>query len=703
MLRWAPYPFIRISLSFIAGIVWSVYRGEEFGYTTELFAFFVTLLIITILVARNRKSIFLNNLAGLVSMLCFFTAGILLTNNNNETDNGLHLSNIKEQPAYYTGIVSDYVIQKAGYQSTVITVNMVSVAGEWQHAAGKVQIAVPDDSAAGYQLKYGDKLLIRGAPQPVPSPANPNQFNYKSFLANKNIYHRHYLQANQYQLIGFSPANVILYYSIKVRRALEALLRNNIPEQREYSISSALVLGIKDEIDNAIRDAYAGTGTMHVLAVSGLHVGLIYGLLMLLFARFKRNSGERIGVAIILICILWLYAFVTGLSPSVLRAVVMLSMVALANAATKRQHTYNTLAFAAFIMLWYNPYFLLEVSFQLSFLAVLGIVYLQPRFYKLLQFRNWLADKVWMLFTVSIAAQLATLPLGIYYFHQFPVYFFLANLLVVPVATLVLYLGVLSLAFSWLPYLGVLLFKTHSWLIWVMNEFNLFMTSLPNAILSGISITELQVWLLYVFLFFLLLFFAFKNIRYLAMATGIIAILSVQQVLESLNQHEQTILAVYNTRGNSALAFVKGTNATMLTSTGYTQASPDFNFNIQPHLWALGIYAPDLLDIYTPSEKLAQTILPDSNSIVSWNNFKILLLRKPLQYQPTSFREFDYIIVSQNVKLRPEELKQIRAKKVILDTSNAPWHAQRLEQQLQQAAIPFYNVAQSGAFVLSLK
>lgn len=192
----------------------------------------------------------------------------------------------------------------------------------------------------------------------------------------------------------------------------------------------------------------------------------------------------------------------------------MFSLITVAMLSRRQHNIYNTLAIAAFTLLWYNPYFLLEVSFQLSFLALLGIVYLQPRFYRLLTVDNKLLDKLWRLFTASLAAQLATFPLGLFYFHQFPVYFWLANLLVVPAATFVLYSGVAALFFSWVPLLSTVLFLLHFAITWVMNEFNLLVNQLPQAVINGIDISPSQTWLLYTLLLLFILFFACKQLRY---------------------------------------------------------------------------------------------------------------------------------------------------------------------------------------------
>ncbi|WP_299988323.1 ComEC/Rec2 family competence protein [uncultured Pontibacter sp.] len=701
MKRWAPYPFVRITFSFIAGILVYLHTGKEFRYGPELFAFFVALYLALYLIARKVKTVEANTLAGIAGLLCFAAAGMWATHLHTDSHHPQHLRNLSGQPAYYVGVVDDYVVQKPGYQNTVLQVEQVQVNGQWQSAEGKVQLSVPHDSQREYELAYGDRLLIKGTPLPVAPPANPNQFDYHAFLANKQIHHRHFLQAHQFQKVESDPSNPLLYFSIYLRRQLDALLKESIDKRREYGISSALILGVKDELDNSIRDAYAQTGTMHVLAVSGLHVGLIYGILAFLLAGFKRTPKQRVVYATVILSVLWLYAFITGLSPSVLRAAFMFSLITLAMVSRRQHNIYNTLAIAAFALLWYNPYFLLEVGFQLSFLALLGIVYLQPRFYKLLEFDNRILDKGWALFTAALAAQLATFPLGLYYFHQFPVYFWLANLLVVPAATLVLYSGVAALFFSWVPLLSTLLFKVNFAITWGMNEFNLRVNQLPQAVINGIDISVSQAWLLYTLLLLLILFFAYKQLRYFALVTVVVAVLAVQEVMEITAQRDQRSLVVYNMRSATAFSFLQGQQATVVSS--QPLAEQNYTFNIQPYLWHKGVSQAATYTFADASKTgISHTVLPDSNSLLVWQGKRLLVVSKPIKVQPLPDFEVDYLLLTQNVRVKPEELQPFRFKQLVLDASNAPWYLQRLKPQLAAAGIAFYDVTEQGALVVEL-
>ena len=708
MLQWAPYPFIRITLSLIAGILLHFISGNDFRYSAEVVAFFVAVYIAAFLFARKARTATATNAAGLAALLCFVSLGFWATHLHNATNNPQHLLHLPATPAYYTGVVEDYVAQKPGYQSTVLQVQQVQVNGQWQQAEGRVQLAVPHDPDRAYELAYGDVLLVKGPPQEVARPANPNQFDYRQYLANKGIYHRHYLLPLQFQKIGAAPPNPLLAASIHLRRHLDGLLRERVGERQEYAISSALILGVKDDLDNAIRNAYANTGTMHVLAVSGLHVGLIYLLLAWVLGRFAPTRRQRVLQAVLVLSFLWTYAFLTGLSPSVLRAVVMFSMVAVAAAIRRQTNIYNTIAIAAAALLLWNPYNLKEVGFQLSFLAVLGIVYLQPRLYRLWETDNYMLDKVWTWFTVAVAAQLATLPLGLLYFHQFPVYFWFANLVVVPAATLVLYTGLAALAFSWVPGVSMVLFSLHSGLIRGMNWFNLQVQDLPYALLNGIDITQLQTWLLYTLMLLLLLFLALRKLRYFALATAVVAVLSAQAIAEALQQKEQAVLAIYNVRRATGLALVQGKQATVLADSALLQDASNYTFNVQPHLWHLGVTQPqfasfDSLSHTQRQPQMAYTVLPDRNSLLVWQGQRMLLLTHPPKLQAPAPLSLDYLLLRNNVRLRPQDLQRYAAGKVILDASSSPWYRQRLHQQLDTLGMAYYDVADSGAFVVRLK
>ncbi|MBC5772583.1 ComEC family competence protein [Pontibacter sp. KCTC 32443] len=705
MLQWAPYPFLRIALSFIAGILLYVSIGEDFRYGPEVFTFFVFLFFSLYLYVRKNRSAETNAWVGIAGLFCFVAAGFWVTDLRTPHLQPEHLANLTNKPTNYIGTVNDYVIQKPGYQRTVLDVEQVLVNGKWQPATGLVQVTVPHDTPEDYTFTYGDKLLVKGSPVLVPGPLNPEQFNYKAYLQQKGVYHRQNLQAHQFTHLGNEPPNYLQFVSIKLRRYLENVIKEHVPDKREAGIATALILGVKDDLDNAIRDSYAATGTMHVLAVSGMHVGLIFGVFLLLFKSINLNYSQRLLYALLVLGLLWLYAFVTGWSPSVLRAVLMFSLITIAMVLSRRHNIYNTLAAAAFLLLFYDPYLLFDVGFQLSFLAVFGIVALQPGIYSLLIVNSWLLDKVWELFSIAVAAQLITLPLGIYYFHQFPVYFWLANIVVVPVSTLALYSGMAALVFHWVPLLADALFALHFGLIWVMNEFNLLLTNLPHALINGLDITALQSWLLYAVLALIFLFLLQKQLRYLTFAVLIVGVLAVQQILEESEQQNQKLLAIYSLRGSTALSFLQNREAILVTDSTLLQDRQNYTFNIQAHLWDLGVTAPVFKvvgeSLKTKAGVFSQT-LPDGNELLVWQGRKLLLVSKPLKIQPVTTIDLDYVILTKNARIKPEMLKPFKVKAVVLDGSNKLWYISRMRSELAKYKLPVHDVTTAGALVQKL-
>ena len=303
---------------------------------------------------------------------------------------------------------------------------------------------------------------------------------------------------------------------------------------------------------------YSSSGAMHVLAVSGLHVGIIYLLLNSLFLFFEKFKYGKYLKAVFLILSLWAYALLTGLSPSVLRAATMFSFIIIGSALKRQTNIYNTLAASAFVLLLYNPYILLQVGFQLSYAAVLGIVYLQPKLYKLIYTKHWLLDKIWAITTVSIAAQLATFPLDIYYFHQFPNYFLLSNLFVIPLATFIIGGGVLLFVTSVIPFFPGSLAWVVNKILMLLNFSVQWVENLPYSLSLGISITVLETIIVYTII---ILFFSsiikWKP-RLLQLSLALVIFFMILQIKEQYRTGKQQYFIVYDVPKERAIDFVDG-------------------------------------------------------------------------------------------------------------------------------------------------
>ena len=280
------------------------------------------------------------------------------------------------------------------------------------------------------------------------------------------------------------------YFLAQRAKLLDRLSESGV-DGSVYAVVAAMTLGDKSQLTKELRDTYAVSGASHILALSGLHLGIIYTLLSLLLSR---RRWQVISQVVIIVCI-WLFVFLVGMSASVVRSAVMITVYALLSLGHRDKMSVNTLAFAAIVMLLFNPKSLFDVGFQLSFMAVLAILLFYPLFESVWSqqflFGHRLFRWLWTTLAVSCAAQIGVAPLIAYYFGRFSCYFLLTNLVVVPAATLILYLSLLVLLMPSLAYLLI-------YIVDVLNQLLLWITMLPGASIEGLHPTLLQVWMTYV-------------------------------------------------------------------------------------------------------------------------------------------------------------------------------------------------------------
>ncbi|MBY0432807.1 MAG: ComEC family competence protein, partial [Cyclobacteriaceae bacterium] len=392
-MQWGPYAMVRITAVLVAGSLLCIYQPELVIFDVAagllLALSLLYFLVYRFVPRRYRVRSTLTGSIGLFAILVAGYVGVLVKTASRDPKHLLHIQT--SITAYQVKIISAPEEKENSWKRTG-DVLLVRTGNGWQTATGKINLYWPKAEQVT-QLRYGDVLLVRGTPQELQPPYNPHEFDFKRYLRFKNIYHQHFIREGNWQLVHASDDKGFLYYSQQARTWSLATLKKFISSPREFAIVSALVLGVTDGIDNDLQNAYSASGAMHVLAVSGLHVSIIYGILLFFFRPFTKTKAGHWWVAVISVILLWAYAFITGLSPSVLRAVTMFSFVAIARPAGFTTNIYNTLAASAFCLLLYDPYLIMSVGFQLSYLAVLGIVYIQRPLYLLWSprsaFVNW--------------------------------------------------------------------------------------------------------------------------------------------------------------------------------------------------------------------------------------------------------------------------------------------------------------------------
>lgn len=682
-------PFLRLAFCFAAGILVYHYWGE-FIPINRLVPLSIFMLYIALAWLNSRKY---HVLLSFLAMALVFVFGFLRLQTfrlDNEPDHLLqHGEHIE---AYEAVIVEEPAIKRKSVNLRVEAMRVFKE-GRWFEVSGLVNAYAAKEAAGS--LHYGDRLLIKGSPVLTAAPANPGEFDFANYLVYHNIFHQHFI-GDEFVVTSRGSPNWFVAQSIKWRNLCRRRLMSHIPDGEVRSVMLAIVLGIKDELDSELQSAFSASGAMHVLAVSGLHVGIIYAIVLLLFKWLRVDARKgRWLIGVLSILSLWCYAFLTGLSPSVLRAVTMFSFVALAKAMNRHSNIYNTLAASAFILLWYNPYLIMSVGFQLSYLAVFGIVYLQPKLYQLFTVRNYWLDKVWGLTCVSLAAQIATAPLSILYFHQFPSYFLVSNLFIIPAAFAMLMLGLAMLILSPIP----LVAEGLGWLIesfvGLVNTLVFWVRDLPGSTLSGINITTGQSWLIYAIIIFLILLFSQKKMRYLYAAFFTTCLFGVFQVSYQRQYLKSGAVRVLNVPNASVLDFRFGNRARLMSDSGFLHDENRRRFHFEPGRLAAG--AP--LDPEKDNLAVAGSTFM-GNELVCFQGETFLVLKEAFSKETMRHSvKVNYLVVSRN---SVKDLNQIKGvidfETMLIDSSNKGYVAKRLANQAKDLGLKVQAIREDGYF-----
>ena len=680
-------PFLRFAFAMIAGILTEIYVPSLFFFEwLGIIVCAIVYLAVALFAPRDTKNA-LKPCLGFISVLMFYVFGILVTRQQTIFNYPNHLSKQKSQVAYYTGKIISEIEEKENTFRFELNISSIKNDIIWNKATGKVLVYIYKTGYKG-NLKYGDNLIVKGSPQPINAPSNPGEFNLRRFYQFHGIGHRQFVKSSDLVLITNMPDNQLIALSILMRQKADAIFRKYIHKERERKIASALILGIKGDIDDEIQQAYASTGTMHVLAVSGLHVGIIYKILQWILSFLaKIKHGNKIRAILLIVC-LWFYAFVTGLCPSVLRAVAMFSFIILADALGKRSSIFNTLALSCIILLSYNPYFLMEVGFQLSFLAVGGIIYLQPMLYHIVEFKNKVADWLWSVTSVSLAAQLITFPLGLLYFHQFPNYFLLSNLIVIPAAILIMSVGLGFVALSFWEIVATWLGFVIEWSVWSLNWIIMFIENLPYSTWLGISISVFESWLIYLAILMGISIWVNKKMWNIIGFTVVLGLFSFLQIIEIYQQSHQYRLIVYHINKASAIDLIDGFEAKIIAKPEVYLNRQKMQFHVLNHRWERGI---SLADEHVNVKQIS------IGKLFVWKGKKVLIVDKST-YKTPKITVNIAIIQNNSVRNLSNFVQHVSFDTLVVDGSNNTKFVANINKQATEIGVKIHVTQEKGAF-----
>jgi competence protein ComEC len=687
-------PFTLLLLPFLAGLGLSVaYPCAGYVLGLEIALGILLLAFVILNIGYQKFDLFKAKWVGgiLVGIMLFLT-GMIALESSREINSTAHLS--KYKPTYLIGRITSEPKLNTGILRFTARIEQGGDTDKLQLMKGNMMVSVKTDTAKQINLSYGDRLIIPANFTNIEAPLNPAEFNYKAFLAHQNIYQQSFLIQYQVTVLGHNAGNPMIAYSLKLRLNLVNKLRSAIRDTDVVAVASTIILGYRADLRKEVQEAYAKTGTMHLLSVAGMHVGLVYLMITFLLSFLPHGKRSKLVKIVVSILLIWFYALITGFSAPVCRAVVMLTMVIIGFSFNRHINRLNVLAVSAFILLLYNPFYICDAGFQLSYMAVFGIIIIQPYVYKWAYFKNWIAREIWLVASVSLAAQIILFPLGALYFHDFPVYFLLSNVFIILPSMIVMYAGIIFLALPNIPIvsasLGWLLEKT----ITIMTKTLSLMEHAPFGSISKIWLNPLEFVLAYAIIIGALCFLIQKNRQWLKLSLVLGLLVSISFSLKAYESSNIDAITFFSLRKNTGILFRSGNSGLLLTD--LKEKDKAYQYSIQPYLDSCRI--TNLKSLITDTDAV---YISKHGHLIHFKSQTILFLDG--SFEGKTFPDklnIDYLYITGNPHISLQYLKQnFTFKQLIADGTNSTRLLNQLEQETKLGNFTFINLKRNKAVI----
>jgi competence protein ComEC len=689
---WKKAPFIRLLIPLMTGIIlqWHLHIRPEWLW---LLLAVSALLLITFFFIPFFERYKLAPVTGLSVTGVFIALGGLLSwHKNIEHDNKWFGPHYEPGNGLLVTLLESPVEKTRSFKANA-SVDFIFKNDSAIETTGAIIIYFKKDSSL-IDLPYGSQIIISKPLQEIKNSGNPGGFDYKRYSLFQGITHQVYLKENEFKILPGKNSKWFNCFIFSTREKVLNILRRNITGDKELGLAEALLIGYKDDLDKTLVQSYSNTGVVHVIAISGLHLGLIYWLLLQLLKPLTKKRKTKWLHPILIISGLWLFSLLAGAQPSVIRSAVMFTCIVLGESLQRKTSIYNTLAFSAMLLLLYNPFWLWDVGFQLSYAAVLSIVIFMQPIYHWFYIQNKILDFIWKLNAVTIAAQILTVPVSIYHFHQFPVSFLLTNFLAVPLSSLILLGEIFLCAVSFIPTIAALTGKILFWLIWFMNSYIERIEQIPFSLWDSLQISIPQA----IFLLTAAAGFGFWLMEKskTGFKLGIAALLAfiVLRSKSFLQANNREQLIVYNVPQKQAIDIIDGRKYWFAGDSDLLADDFIRNFHIKPSRVLHRIEPAD------NNDKLLQ-----QGSFISIKGKKIMLLKKTTGYLPLKERiPVDLLLVSGNPKLYFHHFnKTFSVRQVVFDGSCPEWKVKYWKKDCDSLGISYHDASEKGAFVMNLR
>ena len=688
MTNWFKYPFIRLLMPFALGIwlSFSYLDLSEIEVNIVLIAL-VFLCVVLFVIASAVKDYKYRWVFGVILNLHLILIGVAIVhirNDDLDEDSDVWVVRLMECPTDKE--------------------KSVKVIADMQSDQGLV-MAYFEKNERSLSLKYGDVIVFHEPPKLVEPPMNPEQFDYQKYLFRKGILRQVYLKNDTWEKLEENRANPIYALSYQMRDYLLATMQKLGVTGDEYAVAAAILLGYDDTLPAELRQKYVAAGSMHILCVSGMHVGVVFMVFSYLLGFLdKRKPWHNILKQSLLLFLIWCYALLAGLAPSILRSTIMLSFVIVGDMIKRNGVLLNSLAASAFLLLCIDPANLFNVGFLLSYCAVIGIVTLQKPIYNLIYVKSKLLDKIWELTSVTLAAQLATAPFSIYYFHQFPTYFWLSNLFMGPISSVVIIGGMVMLLVSFIPYINIGVAFCVKWMIFAMNNVVSCVESMPLSIIKGLYINSLEFACLIVSLMLLMMVIEHKKKVLLFSMLSILLIFSISQFTRAVMQRDQMSFTVYSMNRNTVVDFVCGNEHVSLCDTMVFNDPSIATFSIENNLIKEGVYSNGV-SLSIDDMLFENYYIRKNKNLLSFGGKIIAFFDKNSTFGvKLPFRPYlDYFIIygRNNVDLEML-LNSYVIDLLVIDSSVPDYLRKKIIEKADEIGQKYYDVKNARAFVLQM-
>ena len=673
------FPLTRITIGFVIGILVIYYFKLN---ATVVFSFLLITICTFVIAYLVSRRIAVNSIYfSLTTYLLAIGIGAstqIIHNNSFRESNYIHNERIFEK----THLISVTVREKL--RSTGYSDRYIALVNQIDNSVntGRILLNIQKDSL-NPPFEIGTHLQINGNLYKSGPPKNPNQFDYGNYLENKQIYAQVYADASEIS-IGSNIEKDIWYYTSELRTKIIRNLEKNNFNKTELNVAIALILGQQQDISPDIIKDYQFAGAVHILSVSGLHIGFILLFVTFLLKPFPNTRRGSFFKLIIILFSLFSFGFIAGLAPSVLRSVTMFSFVAIGMYLRRSTNIFHTLLVSMLLILLFQPSFLFDVGFQLSYLALFFILWLQPLLAQLWLPENIIFKYFWDILTVSFAAQIGTLPLSIYYFHQFPGLFFVTNLVIIPFLSVIMALGVLVMVLSAFDFVPVFLSKSLEWSIYILNKIINSIASLEQFIFRDIPFNWQLLLSLYLLFIATIIWFKKPNFNRLVLTLTTVIFFQIVWFQTHWTVQTQRELVIFNSKNNTLIAERNGANITLYACDSLLKTA---NQNQAFNSYLIGNFSS------LKTKKRVQNLL-------YFNGNKILILDS-LGLYPTAIHP-DIVVLTQSPKINFERfLQTTKPKMVVADASNyrtiqKSWKATCLKKK-----IPFHATGEKGFYRLN--